>query len=388
MKKYWKTMLITIIAVLGIGSFYVQSAYTKSLLPDFKIKTESGSKDIGSSISLFGSYYMKDNQEYTNESLRITEKGSEYHSRLSIIDQQDRRWFGNTDFERIHKDYRDFMRGNKEFGEIFEDEKWLVSAQLAQEEEEKRVFTFAIMDKNTKKQMKFDAKIPVQDRSLFYVTDVQRVNNQLKVLVYGSSDANRENYTLYTFNIKSRELAAEQRFGETETKNKENYYITLFNELDPLRQSDYTAYIKNYYKQDGEDNQLERREYYVINNKTGTEEKISLPSSKGEIQDLFLENSHVYYTVSENGKMKALRYDIKAGKIDLERFIPISKKSFEAVDFKEGVMYAAGKKNSNESYIKAFSMKTGEEVYSGKIVNRSVKANMTLDIHSISIPRN
>ncbi|MBS2970224.1 hypothetical protein J9317_15870 [Metabacillus sp. KIGAM252] len=388
MKKYWKTMLITIIAVLGIGSFYVQAAYTKSLLPNFKIKTESGSKDIGSRISLIGSYYMKDNQEYANESLRITEKGSEYHSRLSIIEQQDRKWFGSTDFERIQDDYRDFMRGNKESGEIYEDEKWLVSAQLAQEEDEKRVFTFAIMDKNTKKQMKFDAKVPVKGQSLFYVTDVQRVNNEVKVLVYGASDANRESYTSYNFNLKDRELVGEQRFGETEMKNKENYYITLFNELDPLRPSDYTAYIKNYYKQDGEDNQFERREYYVINNKTGTEEKITLPSIMGEIQDLFIENSHLYYTVSENGKMNALRYDIKSGKIDLERLLPIQQNSLDTFTFKEGVMYAAGKKNSKESYIKAFSMKTGEEVYSGKIENRSVKSNMTLDIHSISIPRN
>lgn len=46
MRKYWKSSVIVIIIVFGIGTFYVNAALSATSYPKFVIQKKSGNKEI------------------------------------------------------------------------------------------------------------------------------------------------------------------------------------------------------------------------------------------------------------------------------------------------------------------------------------------------------
>src|SRR5699024_10331431 len=72
MQKYWKTISMMIVIVLGIGTFYIHKAVTASQYPDFIIETVSGDEAEIDNIVLQGSY----KRDTIEEMVYITPDGS------------------------------------------------------------------------------------------------------------------------------------------------------------------------------------------------------------------------------------------------------------------------------------------------------------------------
>lgn len=68
MKKYWKTITITAVTFLSIGTFYVHSSIAAIELPEFVIENQSGDASLVESLVIDGSF----NQNPLYKSLQIT----------------------------------------------------------------------------------------------------------------------------------------------------------------------------------------------------------------------------------------------------------------------------------------------------------------------------
>lgn len=119
MKKYWKAILISLIIVTTIGTYYIQQAMAKGV--SFKIETISGNKGEIENLILQASYQSDD----IIRGLNISKDGSTNESRSFAG-----KLIGRNNplmFQKYIEEHRSFMRG-KELnpGQYFEDEDRLI----------------------------------------------------------------------------------------------------------------------------------------------------------------------------------------------------------------------------------------------------------------------
>lgn len=121
MKKYWKVIVVIAIAVVGIGTFYVNSAISVSKYPEFVIKKQSGDETEIKSLVVEGTY----SGSVLNEGLKITADGSRYESDSSFIDLF--KGYNPPLIEQLQEEYRNFMRGKSgDISAFYEDKQFLV----------------------------------------------------------------------------------------------------------------------------------------------------------------------------------------------------------------------------------------------------------------------
>src|SRR5699024_10036673 len=110
MQKYWKTISMMIVMVLGIGTFYIHKAVTASQYPDCTIETVSGDEAEIDNIVLQGRY----KRDTIEEMVYITPDGTKYLSEYPYWKQLDMER-GLPLFQRLESEYRGFMREKTEF---------------------------------------------------------------------------------------------------------------------------------------------------------------------------------------------------------------------------------------------------------------------------------
>ncbi|MGD7006525.1 hypothetical protein [Metabacillus sp. 84] len=381
MKKYWKTAILAILAIAGISSFYAQSAYTISLLPDFKIIPESGSTDEEMVVLAGYTNVISGEPDYeTQENLKITNEGTIYVKELNIFERQDVRWI--PEFERIQQNYKDFMRGYSD-DNIYEDNQWLAKAAiLSNGEDRTHRFEIGVLDKKTKKEMAFKADVPNDEKEWMTIEDVQRVNNEIKILAQSMNKS--QDLILYTFSIKSRELVNKKRVSGTPDQSMRMRTLGQVNVTQPnsgvVYQKISTKEIENSGEGIGEE--IISEDYYFSDYQTGKEVKIKLPVPAGDIQFSLFGGSYLYMMSSAGENFSVLRYNMNTQKTDRETEIPVnSKNAVQAIQFKQNTVYFS--LNKVVPAIKGYDLKTGKEVYSSKISSDRHESNKKLEIHSI-----
>lgn len=120
MKRYICSIIIGMVVILSIGTYYVKVASSASGLPKYNFKTLEGSDKELDPVIIHGS--LEVNPIY--EPLTIESNQSIYASERSYFENLS----GIRDFqiERLIKEHRSFMRGRDSINSLYEDDDfWL-----------------------------------------------------------------------------------------------------------------------------------------------------------------------------------------------------------------------------------------------------------------------
>src|SRR5690625_7285073 len=98
MKKYWILIVISIVMVASIGTFYIQSALAMSNMPEVTIEKKQGDAKEIDSLLMNGYYY--DELNYVGDVFEIDLEGIEYFKNKSLF-QRVNRFYGYGDRKSV-----------------------------------------------------------------------------------------------------------------------------------------------------------------------------------------------------------------------------------------------------------------------------------------------
>lgn len=207
MLKYKNLMMIAILIVGSIGTFYVQSAFAKDDLPRYTIHSLKGDKNAVKDIRLIGS--MESNEHYS-ESVLITNDETKYQSEASFINQ----FFGGGIFTSgkilsLQKKYHSFMRGKTDLNGFYEDQNRLI---YVKEEHSgslgtmSHTFDIDILNKKKNKKDSFQINLPNgKDIHFIEIIDVKIIDDELKVVTSNFNNSGEE-IRVYSIDLPSKSL--------------------------------------------------------------------------------------------------------------------------------------------------------------------------------------
>src|SRR5690625_4729725 len=129
MKKYWILIVISVVMVATIGTFYMQSVMAGNNKPVFTIEKINGDEKEIESLLLSGFY--DDGLNYLGEDLEISLEGIKYFEDRSFFERI-KEDYGSERIKQLQKEYRHFMRGkNYSLNSYFENEDYLAYADVS-----------------------------------------------------------------------------------------------------------------------------------------------------------------------------------------------------------------------------------------------------------------
>ncbi|MBR8643975.1 hypothetical protein KEH51_02170 [[Brevibacterium] frigoritolerans] len=124
MKRYLCSIIIGMVVILSIGTYYVKVASSASSLPKYTFKTLEGSdKELDPVI--INATLQKGSNFY--EPLTIESNTTTYASERSYLENLTGRQ--NQQIETLVKEHRSFMRGKDSISSIYEDDDFLAYAR-------------------------------------------------------------------------------------------------------------------------------------------------------------------------------------------------------------------------------------------------------------------
>ncbi|MFC4024805.1 hypothetical protein ACFOUV_13460 [Oceanobacillus longus] len=407
MLRYWKLISISIITVLTIGAFYIQSAMASNNYPEFVLDTQSGNKDEISNITIRADYREGINGEYAE----ITSEGTMYASEQSFLDRLGG-MYTDADMERLQKNYRNFMRGKDNIWAVFEDQNILAYADINDHYivDGPREFTFDIdiLEKDSSKTRNFTINIPEKNKyNYVQIEDVQVLNNEMIVTTVNHSVNGNEwgsdEIHVYRFNITDEKLVTDEVIQvNPEHANVQFAHVNLIHDQSDIGSAEHLVFIKEYMKEV----QHEDGSYYLepngseliaYNLKTNELETIQLSE---EIQvssgSIYLNDSTLYIIELADKDIKVTSFNMDSKEI--EKLETINLPSINSsnlndhfsVKIKDGEMYLVGYEvNKNtEAPLLVIDLDSGKIKYEGVIITENLKKTQLeyiLNIYEIEL---
>jgi hypothetical protein len=183
-KRYLITIIIGVIAVTGMSSYYVFRALDE--YPQYKIVTTLGDSSAADQVVLSGDYRGRIRTEY----MEVSSKGSNYQSDRSFIDRHlnSYDWFyEDAEIAPLVKEYRNFMRGKTNKSSFYQDEEWLIYAmpQLDRTDTKGGTLTVQVdaLHLESGVTRTFKTQLESYARGHWsYLADVQLIGNELHLL--------------------------------------------------------------------------------------------------------------------------------------------------------------------------------------------------------------
>lgn len=184
MKRYILSILVGLLAVGGIGTYYVFGS--SDHLPEFRLTSIEGDAAEGAPIVLDGTYGGRMN----SESVNVTAEGSDYLNRQENLRNRILNYKGglyeDALIKKLIKQHRSFMRGKTNASAFFADEERIIHAQS----ESKAIasgsyqssFRISILDQRTDKVKELETIISDKNYMSLSVSDVQLVGEQLHIV--------------------------------------------------------------------------------------------------------------------------------------------------------------------------------------------------------------
>ncbi|OBZ13568.1 hypothetical protein [Bacillus sp. FJAT-26390] len=228
MRRYWLSIVIAVIAVSGIGTYYTYGK--QNHLPEYKLETIQGDPKEAAAVSLTGAYYGNMSSEF----LKVNAAGSEYgglnmkNIRLGITDANS--WFYNLPgIKQLINDHKSFMRGKQNSG-FYRDKEWVIYADTVLENTGLKsrfsALQLSVLNEATEKISEFELSFE-RERELRYlnIVDVQRVDEEVHILV-GTfyTDNPQSEYEVFVMDITSGKLLRNEKlesWGSTKSDQKE-----------------------------------------------------------------------------------------------------------------------------------------------------------------------
>lgn len=396
MRRYWLSILMAVLAVSGIATYY--SYGRLDFLPDYKLETIQGDAKEGAVIELSGSQYL----ERRSEALNINFKGSEYYRpnenmRKNVL-SGDSWFYKQPDIKQMIKDHKSFMRGKLNAQGFYRDEEWVVYAEVKAEKKGSEaaiaVFQLQLLEESTDKVSKLKvtyelpkavktARVNNFSNNYMNLVDVQKVDEEIHLLV-STYDYDNESsrYEIFVIDMKSRKLLRNtniESLGIKSTSNNKDVQIQIGHMGDssgqystPLERVLFIVSEEKISQEDREANKVPEtlsEKYYAYSYRTGLmTELTNLVIKKAWTS---LQGDEYYVAESGPEHITLSRYHLSTNKFE-QAYAKLSAEQLNVDEIKFLLI------NSNRVYVmtqhtdvagaSVLDLATGELLYTGRVV--------------------
>ncbi|MGY3188368.1 hypothetical protein [Lysinibacillus sp. TE18511] len=385
MKKYWKTILISLIIVTTIGSYYIQQAMASKKDVSFKIETTNGDKGEIDNLILQASYQNGGN---IHRWLHIAKDGS--------TNQISRTFFRDLVeaheplmFQKYIQEYRNFMRGKVlNPGQYFEDEDRLIYTTFQSNGRNKglgNLFTLQIdtLDKKTNDSSSFEINMPDQVRyDWINERDIYIENGKIKILATSYLNGEEELH-IYTVDENKKELEHDLILAKLESEERAQTSINILNDYNKVQNENYILYMVEKYKylDDGERETIPSK-MYLYNYLNNEVKELTIPAElKPYMKYMILHGTDIFIPVHSAIGLELKRYNIEKNQWEehLSFKYPSIANDEEApfLQITDDKLYLVSRVSDGHFFFIG-DVRTGESLYEGKIINEN-KENLNAD---------
>ncbi len=388
MKKYWKTIFISLVIVMTISLYYIQTVIASKNDDFLTIETTKGSNEEIEHLILEGGYNI--NNFY---------RGGIYISKESTRDQINRSFIDRVlptyvpfMLQQHVKDYRNFMRGKDinlptKFNESTER---LVYSTILNDKVLKGddlTIQIDILDKNTKDHSSFEVSTSAHaSYDWIYIRDVYVENGKIKVLTTIHVMNGGEELHLYTVDENKKELV--QDLVIVKVMRDDRTAIRIYNDENSLQNEDYFIYMLEPYGE-GAGPDITPSQMYVYH--FGNDEifEWTIPAEfKPYLHMTITHGAYVYIPVPSAQGLELNRYNVEKMVWEEPLFFmyprKASDKEIPTIEFNDNKIYLVNR-ILDENVVIIGDLNTGDALYEGKITGEIKDQDYPLYIRQLYI---
>ncbi|WP_340372253.1 hypothetical protein [Peribacillus sp. FSL E2-0218] len=387
MKRYLCSIIISLVVLLSIGTYYVKVASSASSLPTYTFKTSEGSVKelapvrVNASLGNGGFY----------EPLSIESNRTIYDSDRSF-------WSDRNDaqIERLIKEHRSFMRGKDIIDSFYEDDDFLayasVNSEYTKSGKMKAEFDIGLLEKKGEDETTFRIDVLDQERVMnTEVRDVQLIHSKLQVLTMNDMNSNDDKQTkeihLYTIDLAKKKVVSDRTLAsETFTyPNQVDFEMPV--NTSPSKPSNMVLFslIKGVNHEE-RDYEVKLKESKLYSYQYDTEKLTTIKGAKKESLNFdiarsgYTDGKNLYTLDATSGKyhLKTFNLSSEALTNDMELDLAVNKKAQSYVEVKNGRVYIL-LGNEVDQYVITnkpaqlliADLKTGKTLYEGETVRHA-----------------
>ncbi|MGE7608702.1 hypothetical protein ACQKML_19030 [Peribacillus frigoritolerans] len=402
MKRYLCSVIIGMVVILSIGTYYVKVASSASSLPKYTFKTLEGSdKELDPVI--INATLQKGSNFY--ESLTIESNTTTYVSERSYLENLT----GRQDhlIERLVKEHRSFMRGKDSISSLYEDDDFLayawVNSNITNNGKMEAKFDIGLLEKKDEEETSFQIELPNQGRNMnIDVRDVQLVHSKLQVLTMNDVNSNNEKQTkevhLYTIDVANKKVLSDKTLvSETFTDpNRVDFEMPI--DVAPSQPNNMVliSLIKGVNHEDGFKEKLKESKLLSYNYETEKLETVKKGSlSLDMARSGYADGKNLYAVEMKSGKYRIKTFDLSSRTLtsDTELDIAANKEEQYTAAFKNGRVYFLlngmnqdGFLTNKPAKLLIADIKTGKTFYKGEtVINKKNSKGFELYFDALEI---
>ncbi|MGE6717274.1 hypothetical protein ACQKGD_07815 [Peribacillus frigoritolerans] len=402
MKRYLCSIIIGMVVILSIGTYYVKVASSASSLPKYTFKTLEGSDKeldpviINATLQNGSTFY---------EPLTFESNTTTYESEKSYLENLTGRQF--YQIERLVKEHRSFMRGKDSISSLYEDDDFLayawVNSDITNNGKMEAKFDIGLLEKKDEEETSFQIELPNQERIMNVdVRDVQLVHSKLQVLTMNDVNSNNEKQTkevhLYTIDVANKKVLSDKTLvSETFTDpNQVDFQMPI--DLAPSQPNNivFISLIKGVNHEDGFKEKLKESKLLSYNYETEKLETVKKESlSLDMARSGYADGKNLYAVEMKSGKYRIKTFDLSSQTLtnDTELDIAANKEELYTAAFKNGRVYfllngmnQEGLLTYKPAKLLIADLKTGKTLYKGEtVINKKNSKSFDLFINDLEI---
>ncbi|WP_137744457.1 hypothetical protein [Robertmurraya siralis] len=397
MKRYWKISVISIVMVIVLGTYFLQSSLAAKNDVTIKIEKISGDDAELNDLIIYGDYQLGDLLQSFKQ---VSKEETVIFNNQSFLEQL-LHTTANPVLKRLIDEHRNFMRGKDLVtNNFYEDENLLAYATIKSKNPFSSVRSFSfemeVLNKKSNKTIKVEYDIPEKERvNWIEIANVEVINEQIKVMSQTSLLDGGSELSVYTFDLKAKNFVnKEEILSTSHTENRweglrvvRDYssiggknYVLVLKENSEIKQVEENGY---YYQEE----ELIAKEQYVLNVETNEYKEIKKSDEELRFDSAVIVGSSIFVPVLLEKGFELHQYDIEKDEWSAKEVFnrPDMKNGFESSFLKlmNGKFYLTYLSNDGHSLFIG-DMETGETLYEGKLKVDSANYNEdSLNIHDI-----
>ncbi|MFJ9386400.1 hypothetical protein ACIROD_22000 [Peribacillus sp. NPDC101481] len=403
MKRYLCSIIIGMVVILSIGTYYVKVASSASSLPKYTFKTLEGSDKELDPVIINGTLQNGSN---FYDPLTIESNTTTYASERSYLENLTGRQ--DHQIERLVKEHRSFMRGKDSISSLYEDDDFLayawVNSDITNNGKMEAKFDIGLLEKKDEEETSFQIELPNQERIMNTdVRDVQLVHSKLQVLTMNDVNSNNEKQTkevhLYTIDVANKKVLSDKTLlSETFTyPNQVDFQMPI--DVAPSRPNNMVliSLIKGVNHEEGPyEEKLKESKLLSYNYETEKLETVKKGSlSLDMARSGYADGKNLYAVEMKSGKYRIKTFDLSSQTLtnDTELDIAANKKEQYFAAIKNGrVYFLLGKEVDQDvltykpAKLLIADIKTGKTLYKGEtVINKKNSKGFGLIIDELEI---
>ncbi|MEI3604207.1 hypothetical protein SPD48_00765 [Pseudogracilibacillus sp. SE30717A] len=329
MRKYWKTIALSVFIVIGISMFYINVNTVTKEFPRFNFKIIEGNEEAVDKLVINGDLY---NGMTNFEQFRVNSTGTTY-LRDEPFSKRIIGYYQDIYGEDLQKEYRTFMRGKStDPAKFYETDEILAYAETPYSfwSYDTYEFEIDILNKKTKKTVSFSTPIP--DRANYWYVAPYGVyvdENEISIITLNEqvNEDVIENTSVhvYTYNIDTEQLVGEEVIDSLNYSSSEDGYNDI--QVMAIDENIFISQQKVNYIETEDDFAYEKVNtekiiHYNVN--THTKEEFTLPEKQEIGMPITIIGDELFLASINDNKLEIISLNLIEGEINSQKEIEVS----------------------------------------------------------------